>query len=133
MTSLRRAAAAFATLALATALAAGCQNKKPVEATTGPVTPSADQVAAARAAYAAKGDVLVGQVDDANEKFAAVSGIDPAAVKKGDTVSFVDVTQNRIFSHGTVDDTSASGRLIVEYDKQGERAPRTGDLCVKPK
>ena len=130
MTSLRRAAA-LATLALA--VAAGCQNnKKPPEA-TGPVTPSADQVAAARAAYAAKGDVLVGQVDDANEKFAAVSGIDPAAVKKGDTVSFVDVSANRIFSNGTVNDTSAAGRLIVEYDKQGERAPRTGDLCVKPK
>jgi len=106
MTSLRRAAA-LATVTLA--------------------------VAAVRAAYAARGDVLVGQVDDANEKFAAVSGIDPAAVKKGDTVSFVDVSANRIFSNGTVNDTSAAGRLIVEYDKQGERAPRTGDLCVKPK
>jgi hypothetical protein len=130
MTSLRRAAA-LATVTLAVA-AAGCQNKKPPE-TTGPVTPSADRVAAVRAAYAARGDVLVGQVDDANEKFAAVSGIDAAAVKKGDTVSFVDVTANRIFSNGTVNDTSAAGRLIVEYDKQGERAPRAGDLCVKPK
>ena len=129
MTSLRRAAAAAS---LAFAVLAGCQPQTPPPAPQ-PGIPSADRVAAARAAYAAKGDVLVGQVDDANEKFAAVSGIDPAAVKKGDTVSFVDVTANRIFSNGTVNDTSAAGRLIVEYDKQGERAPRQGDLCVKPK
>jgi hypothetical protein len=129
MTSLRRAAT-LATLALA--LAAGCQNKKPPE-TTGPAAPTAERVAALRAAYAAKGDVLVGEVDDANEKFAAVSGIEPSAVKKGDTLSFIDVTDNRIFNHGTLNDTSASGRLIVEYDPHGDRAPRKGDLCVKPK
>jgi hypothetical protein len=133
MTSLRRpAAAALATLALTVALVAGCQPKKPAEE-TGPVAPSPARVAAARAAYGAKADMLVGQVDDANQLFAAVSGIDPAAVKKGDTISFIDVTQNRIINNGTVNDTSASGRLIVEFDKQGERAPRAGDLAIKLK
>jgi uncharacterized protein YcgI (DUF1989 family) len=132
MTSLRRAAAAT-TLALAALVAApGCQQKQaPAPADAG--IPSADRVAAARAAYAAKGDMLVGQVDDANERFAAVSGIETTAVKKGDVFTFIDINGNRAVNHGTLNDTSASGRLIVEFDPQGERAPRTGDLCVKLK
>jgi hypothetical protein len=128
MTSLRRAAAAAS---LALAVIAGCQTKTPPPAEPG--APSADRVAAARAAYAAKGDMLVGQVDDANERFAAVSGIDTAAVKKGDIFTFIDVNANQAINHGTLYDTSAAGRLIIEYDGHGQRAPRAGDLCVKLK
>ncbi len=129
MTSVRRAVAA-STLLLA--VAAGCQQKQPPPPPE-PGIPSADRVAAARAAYAAKGDMLVGQVDDANERFAAVSGIETTAVQKGDTFSFIDINGNRVINHGSLNDTSASGRLIVEFDPQGERAPRAGDLCVKLK
>lgn len=129
MTSLRLAAAAAS---LALAVIAGCQPKTPPP-TSDAGTPSTERVAAARAAYAAKGDMLVGQVDDANEKFAAVSGIDTTAVKKGDTFTFIDVNTNKAINFGTLNDTSAAGRLIIEYDGHGERAPRTGDLCVKPK
>src|SRR3954470_344395 len=111
MTSLRRTAA-FAVLALAAV--AGCQSNKPTwSADAG--APTADRVAAARAAYTARGD-LVGVVDDANEKYAAVSGVDPAIVKKGDAFSFIDVGSNAVVSTGTLSDTSAAGRLIVEYD-----------------
>jgi len=129
MTSLRRAAAAAS---LALAVLAGCQPQTPPPAPQ-PGIPSADRVAAARAAYAAKGDLLVGQVDDANERFAAVSGIDTAAAKKGDVFTFIDVNTNSAINNGTLNDTSAAGRLIIEYDPAGQRAPRAGDLCVKPK
>jgi len=129
MTSLRRAAAAAS---LVLALVAGCQNKKPPEATA-PGAPTAERVAAARAAYEAKGGMYVGVVDDANERFAAVSGIETSAAKKGDTFTFIDINSNTAINHGTLSDTSAAGRLIVEYDPKGERAPRGGDLCVKLK
>ena len=129
MTSLRRVAAAAS---LALAVLAGCQPHTPPPAAQ-PGAPSAERVAAARAAYAAKGDMLVGQVDDANERFAAVSGIDTAAVKKGDAFTFIDINSNAVINTGTLDDTSAAGRLIIRYDGTGQRAPRSGDLCVKTK
>ena len=127
MTSLRLAAAS-----LALAVIVGCQPHTPPPPAE-PGIPSADRVAAARAAYAAKGDMLVGQVDAANEKYAAVSGIDTAAVKKGDVFTFIDVNSNNAINHGTLADTSAAGRLMIEYDAKGDRAPRGGDLCVKLK
>ena len=129
MTSLRRAAAAAS---LVLALVAGCQSQKPPEPAA-PGAPSAERVAAARSAYAAKGDMLVGVVDDANERFAAVSGIETSAAKRGETFTFIDVNTNKAINFGTLYDTSAAGRLIIEYDRKGERAPRGGDLCVKPK
>jgi hypothetical protein len=129
MTSLRRAAAAAS---LVLALVAGCQSQKPPEPAA-PGAPSSERVAAARAAYAAKGDMLVGVVDDANERFAAVSGIETSAAKRGDTFTFIDVNTNKAINFGTLYDTSAAGRLIIEYDQKGDRAPRGGDLCVKPK
>jgi hypothetical protein len=129
MTSLRLAAAAAS---LALAVLAGCQPKAP-PAPVEPGAPTADRVAAARAAYQVKGDMLVGQVDDANERFAAVSGIDTGAAKKGDIFTFIDVNSNRAINFGTLYDTSAAGRLIIEFDGKGERAPRAGDLCVKLK
>jgi hypothetical protein len=74
-----------------------------------------------------------GVVDDANERFAAVSGIETTVAKKGDTFTFIDVNSNTAINHGTLYDTSAAGRLIVEFDPKGDRAPRGGDLCVKLK
>jgi hypothetical protein len=132
MISLRSAAAC----ALAFALFAGCQSKK-VEAdqrapAVGPAAP--DRVAAAKAAYAAMPGVIVGEVDGVAQNYAAVSGIDPNAVTKADSLSFIDVTENRIVNHGTLFDVTAAGRLIVAFETDhGDRAPRKGDLCVKLK
>jgi hypothetical protein len=95
--------------------------------------PSADRIAAAKARYAAQGDVLVGMVEAANDKYAAVSGIDPKSLKKDDVLHFIDVEANQEVCQGVVHDVSAAGRLIVDYDKAGTRAPREGDLCVKIK
>jgi hypothetical protein len=131
MIGIRRAALVVAA-AIALAALTGCQPKQP-PAPVEPGPPTADRVAAARAAYAAQDGLLVGEVEDANERFAAATGVDANAVKKGDVFTFIDVNTNRPFSHGTLYETSAAGRLIIEYDPQGERAPRQGDLVVKTK
>jgi hypothetical protein len=130
MTVLRWAAAT--TLAV-TLLAVGCAPKKTEPESTTESTPSADRVAAAKARYAAKGDYLVGVTDAVNDKYAAVTGIDPKAVKKDDAFHFIDVDGNQEVCMGLLHDVGPSGSLIIEYDKSGSRAPRPGDLCVKIK
>ena len=119
---------------LSLGLVAGCQpaHKAPETATT-PVTATPDQTAAARARYVAKGDVLVGEVDAAKEGLAAVSGIDPKLVTKDDIFSFIDVATNSVINHGTLAEVGLSGRLVIRYSTGEQRAPRGGDLCVKPK
>jgi hypothetical protein len=118
---------------LAVALIGGCQNKsKPPEAVEASA-PTTEQTAAAKARYEALGDRLVGVVEAVDEKRAAVSGIDTKAVQRGDVVTFIDVNTNQPINNGTLYDTSAAGRLIIEYDQAGARPPRPGDLCVKLK
>ncbi|HEY7115225.1 MAG TPA: hypothetical protein VH475_01490 [Tepidisphaeraceae bacterium] len=118
---------------LAVALIGGCQNKtKPVEAAE-PGAPTPDQVAAAKSRYEALGDRLVGVVEAVDDKRAAVSGIDTKAVQRGDVVTFIDVNTNQPINNGTLFDTSAAGRLIIDFDQAGARPPRPGDLCVKLK
>lgn len=118
---------------LGIALIGGCQPKKAPEVATeaGPVAP--EKTAAAKAKYMAKGDMLVGEVDAAKDGYAAVSGIDSKAVKTGDVLSFIDVDSNSVINHGTFKEVGLSGRIVVEYDSGGARAPRQGDLCVKLK
>jgi hypothetical protein len=118
---------------LAFALIGGCQTKKAPEpaAEVAPATP--EKTAAAKARYMAKGDMLVGEVDAAKDGYAAVSGIDPKAVTKGDVLSFIDVDRNSVINHGTFSEVGLSGRIVVEYDPAGERAPRPGDVVVKVK
>jgi hypothetical protein len=119
---------------LAFALIGGCQPKKAPEVATTEVAPaSPERTAAAKARYMAKGDMLVGEVDAAKDGYAAVSGIDSKAVTKGDVLSFIDVERNSVVNHGTFSEVGLSGRIVVEYDSAGERAPRPGDLCVKLK
>jgi hypothetical protein len=96
-----------------------------------PATP--EQTDAAKARYAARGDLLVGVVDAAKEGFAAVSGIDPKAVTKDDIFSFIDVDTNTVVNHGTLAEMGLSGRLVIRYSSSEQRDPRVGDLCVKPK
>jgi hypothetical protein len=130
MISLRWAAACMVTLALI----GGCQNtkKEPETATVaGPADP--EKTAAAKAKYAAMGDRLVGEVDAVNEKYAAVSGIDPKALTIGDVVTFIDVDNNTMINNGTFVEVGLSGRIVVEYGKTGQRPPRKGDLCVRLK
>jgi hypothetical protein len=128
-----RSTAAATALAIAL-LAAGCGPNKPEPvAPTTDTMPSADRVAAAKARYAAKGDYLVGSVDTVNEKYAAVTGIDPKAVKKDDAFHFIDVEANDEVCMGLLHEVGPAGSLIIEYDKSGSRAPRPGDLCVKIK
>jgi len=130
MISLRWAAA----FVLAFALIVGCQNTKKEPETATVASPAApEKTAAAKAMYAAKGDMLVGEVDAAKDGYAAVSGIDPKALNKGDVMTFIDVENNTIINHGTFSEAGLSGRAIVEYGKTGQRAPQQGDLCVKPK
>jgi hypothetical protein len=119
---------------LGLALLGGCQpaHKEP-ETTAAFVPASPEQTAAAKARESAKGDRLVGEVDAAKEGYAAVSGIDPKAVTKDDTLSFIDVGTNKVINHGTFSEVGLSGRLLVKYDADGERAPQPGDLCIKLK
>ena len=116
------------------ALVAGCQptHKEPeTTATVVPATP--EKTAAAKAREAAKGDRLVGEVDAAKDGYAAVSGIDPKSVTKDDVLSFVDVDSNKVINHGTLSEVGLSGRLVVKYAPDEERAPQKGDLCIKLK
>src|SRR5258705_3256938 len=130
MISLRWAAACM----LAFALIGGCQNTKKEPETAAMPSPAApEKTAAAKAKYAAKGDMLVGEVDAAKDGYAAVSGIDPKVLTKRDVVTFIDVESNQIINNGTFSEVGLSGRIIVEYGKSGQRAPQQGDLCVKPK
>jgi hypothetical protein len=119
---------------LSLALIAGCQpsHKAPETANT-PMMATPEQTAAAKARYIAKGDMLVGEVDAAKEGFAAVSGIDPKLVTKDDRFSFIDVDTNSVINHGTLAEVGLSGRLVIRYSTGEQRAPRVGDLCVKPK
>jgi hypothetical protein len=115
-------------------LVAGCQPAhKASETSSAPMMATPEQTAAAQARYAARGDLLVGVVDAAHDGFAAVSGIDPKAVKKDDMFTFIDVDTNAIVDHGTLAEVGLSGRLVIRYSSQEQRAPRQGDLCVKPK
>src|SRR5438874_12128193 len=87
---------------LAFALIGGCQPKKALEITATELAPaSPEKTAAAKARYMAKGDMLVGEVDAAKDGYAAVSGIDAKAVTKDDVLTFIDVEDNHVFSHGT--------------------------------
>ena len=131
MISLRWAAAGV----LAMGMIAGCKTTKPVEApATMDMPASPEKTAAAKARYAAKGDMLVGEVDAAKDGNAAVSGIDPKAVTKDDVLSFIDVDNNTVINHGTMAEVGLSGRLVVSYSTDsGDRAPRQGDLCIKLK
>jgi hypothetical protein len=112
----------------------GCQttHKEPEHATT-PAPASAEKTAAAKARYTAKGDMLVGEVDAAKDGYAAVSGIDPKSVTKDDVLSFIDVENNNVINHGTFSEVGLSGRIVVKYSAEGERAPQKGDLCIKLK
>jgi hypothetical protein len=116
------------------ALIAGCQpaHKAP-EATPEPMAATPEQTASAKARYTAKGDLLVGEVDAAKDGFAAVSGIDPKVVTKDDIFSFIDVGTNTVINHGALAEVGLSGRLVIRYFSDEQRAPRVGDLCVKPK
>jgi hypothetical protein len=132
MIALRWAAAS--TLALA--LLPGCTTPpKPEPAPpAGPTTASPDRVAALRATYLAVPGTLAGVVEAASDKYVAVSGIEPSAVTKQDVLTFIDVETNQVINHGTLHEVTAAGRLVVEFDTQGEsRAPRIGDLCVRLK
>ena len=118
---------------LSVALLGGCQPTHKEPETTAVMPASPEQTAAAKARESAKGDRLVGEVDAAKDGYAAVSGIDPKAVTKGDFLSFIDVGANKVINHGTFSEVGLSGRLLVKYDADGERAPQKGDLCIKLK
>jgi ABC-type amino acid transport substrate-binding protein len=128
MTDLRWAAAA--TLVL-TVLLTGCQPPKDESANQPRNMPSAEKVAAAKARYAARGEALVGVVDDTVPPLTAVSGIDAKDVNQGTVFHFIDVDTNTVVCQGTLNSVAASGRLIVDYDKTGgQRPPQAGDLCL---
>jgi hypothetical protein len=118
---------------LSLALVAGCQPAHKAPETATPMMATPEQTAAAKARYLAKGDMLVGEVDAAKEGFAAVSGIDPKVVTKDDIFSFIDADTNSVINHGTLAEVGLSGRLVIHYSDGEQRAPRVGDLCVKPK
>ncbi len=78
----------------------------------------------------------VGKVERVSEanSMAAISGLSPDEVKKGETVEFVDSRLNPI-AGGTVTNSRTTGPtdpyLIVEYTvTAGGRAPVSGDLVV---
>jgi hypothetical protein len=123
--------AAALTLLLVTIV--GCQRTVKEDQNPAPVQTSQDKIDAAKARYAAMPGVLVGEVDATNGNLTAVSGLDPKSITKDDVLSFIDVPSDDVISHGTLVDTKPSGRLIVEFDPQGKRAPKPGDLCVKLK
>ena len=128
-----RWAAVLCSLALTFVSLPGCrsESKEPSTSATGAV--DTDKLAAARARYSAKGDMLVGEVAAANDRLAAVTGIDPKAIDKNKLFDFIDVDSNKVINNGTLSDVSAAGRLIIEYDQAGERPPRAGDLVVQLK
>jgi hypothetical protein len=123
-----------ASLILAAILAAGCasnnREEDNINKNTGPVEPSA--LAAAKARYAAIPGALVGEVEDVSEPFAAVSGIDAAAVKPDDVLHFIDVNTDNTVAQGFVNPGAGSGRIIVKYIPN-QRAPQKGDLVIKLK
>jgi len=127
---LTRWAAAF-TLLLVTIV--GCQKTNKEDNVVAPPPTSDEKVAAAVARYAAMPGVLAGQVDAVKDGYASVGGIDAKALNKGEVLTFIDAESDHIFCSGTFSETGLSGRLVVEYDQQGERAPKKGDLCVKLK
>ncbi len=128
-----RWAAILCSVALTFASLPGCRSEPKEPSTTAPGVVDADKLAAAKARYSAKGDMLVGEVAAANYRLAAVTGIDPKAVDKNKVFDFIDIDSNKVINNGTLTDVSAAGRLIIEYDQAGERPPRPGDLCVQLK
>lgn len=130
MISMRWAAAC--TLAFVTMI--GCQKTVPIQDPAPAPAPTSDEkVAAAKAKYAAMPGVLVGEVEAANDTYAAIGGLDPKSIGKDDILTFIDVAANEVISHGTMSEVGLSGRLVVKFDPQGQRAPKKGDLCVKLK
>jgi hypothetical protein len=131
MISMRWAAAST----LGFVLVVGCKSTPKETEAPAPVVASEDKIASAKAKYAAMPGVVVGEVEAANDSLAAVSGIDPKAIGKDDVLSFIDVGANTVISHGTLEEASPNGRVVVRFDSSGngERAPRKGDLCVKLK
>jgi hypothetical protein len=128
-----RWAAILCSVALTFASLPGCRSEPKEPATTAPGAVDADKLAAAKARYSAKGEMLVGEVAAANDRLAAVTGVDPKAVDKNKVFDFIDIDSNKVINNGTLTDVSAAGRLIIEYDQAGERPPRPGDLCVQLK
>ena len=128
-----RWAAICCSLTLTLACLPGCRSEPKEPESTAPTTVSADKLAAAKARYSAKGDMLVGEVAAANDRLAAVTGIDPKTIDKNKVFDFIDIDTNKVINNGTLSDVSAAGRLIIEYDKAGERPPRAGDLVVQLK
>src|SRR5437763_15462677 len=102
----------------------GCRSETKEPETVAPGTVNADKLFAAKARYSAKGDMLVGEVAAANDRLAAVTGIDPKTVDKNKIFDFIDIDSNKVINNGTLTDVSAAGRLIIEYDQAGERPPR---------
>jgi hypothetical protein len=121
-----------ATLTLLLLTVAGCQKTVKEEPVPTTMPTSQDRIDTAKARYAAM-SYMVGEVDATNGDLTAVSGLDPKSISKDDVLSFIDPATDDVISHGTLVETKPSGRLIVQFDPQGNRAPKPGDLCVKPK
>jgi len=120
--------AAACTLVLV--ILAGCQKTNKDSDAAAPIPTSEEQIAAAKARYAAMPGVVVGQVEATNGNLTAVTGLDPKAITNKDVLSFIDVPSDEVISHGTLVEAKPSS-LIIQFDTEGKRPPKKGDLCVK--
>lgn len=121
--------AAASTLVLVTLV--GCQKTTKDTDVVTPIPTTTEQTAALKAKYAGMPGVIAGEVEATNGNLAAVSGLDPKAITEKDVLTFIAVPSEEIISNGTLVEAKPSGRLVVKFDTEGKRAPRTGDLCVK--
>jgi hypothetical protein len=120
--------AAASTLILVTLV--GCQKTNRDTDVVAPVVTSDEQIAAAKARYAAMPGVMVGQVEATNGELTAVTGLDAKAITDKDVLSFIDVPSDEVISHGTLVEAKPSS-LVIKFDPEGKRPPKKGDLCVK--
>jgi hypothetical protein len=74
---------------------------------------------------------VMGSVAAVKDGMAAVSGISAAAVKKGDSIQFLDASSMGIANGSIVSADPNSAYLVVEYTPTaGGRAPMRGDMAV---
>jgi ribosomal protein L35AE/L33A len=114
-----------------TALAAGCQSRKP-PMVNGPA-PSEDQVTRIRASFQAQNPrTRVGVVVDIlpNQNLAAIGDVQSGDFYVGETVCFIDANSNPIVC-GTVQRITGD-QVHVKYEAPapGHRTPMAGDIAV---